>query len=735
MESIFPVYVDHTYEDVEDIFTRYIHKPEDLDLIKKAYLYAEKCHAGQFRKSGQPYIIHLIEVAYILATLQAGPSTLAAGFLHDTIEDCDVTKEDIAENFDDDIAEIVFCLTKIKALSHSRRKDKDFIAEGHRKIFLGMAKDVRVIIIKLADRLHNMRTLEFQTPEKKISISKETIEVYVPIADRLGLSSIKGELEDLCIMYLHPAEYQEIIQYLEHNMKNRKEQVKHLQKKLADMLIPTKIPFEIYSRVKHPSSIYRKIVNKEKTLDEIYDIIALRIITETELNCYEILGLIHSEYRPLPGRFKDYIAVPKPNMYQSLHTTIIDRDSTIMEVQIRTKLMDDVAEGGVAAHWRYKESKTYDPKKEQKEIMEKLHWFSDFVSISNQDEDALEYMNTLQQEIFGKNIYCFTPHGKVIDLPIGATPLDFAYKIHSKVGDQAVGAKVNNVLVPLSTVLKTGDVVEIKTSTSSSGPNEGWMKLVVTTQAKSHIRKFLMKKNADYLRDTNIQKGKDSVTELFREYGVNEQGMLRYLNEKVCNNFNCKNVDELFIQVANKTVLPSNIVNFIELKREDPLDDMIKKSVSHGKKIPLSNQAVLVKGQTNVLCSLSNCCTPIPGDRIVGYITQGKGVKVHRADCPNILNETTRLIEVEWNPNYVSASCPVELRVKATDRDNLVIDTLNLLAQNKITCSKLITKLHQETGTVSIQITINVRDLDDLTNIKNQLINIPNVYAVERLTH
>ena len=736
MESIFPVYVDHTYQDVEDLFTRYIHKPEDLDLVKRAYLYAEKCHKGQFRKSGQPYIIHLIEVAYILASLQAGPSTLSAGFLHDTIEDCDVTKEDIAENFDEDIAEIVFCLTKINALSHSRRKDKDFIAEGHRKIFLGMAKDVRVIIIKLADRLHNMRTLEFQTPEKKISISKETIEVYVPIADRLGLSSIKGELEDLCIMYLHPTEYQEIVQYLEHNMKNRKEQIKHLQKKLADMLIPTNIPFEISSRVKHPSSIYRKIVNKEKTLDEIYDIIALRIITETELNCYEILGMIHSEYRPLPGRFKDYIAVPKPNMYQSLHTTIIDRDSTIMEVQIRTKQMDDVAEGGVAAHWRYKESKTYDPKKEQKEIMEKLHWFSDFVSISNQDEDALEYMNTLQQEIFGKNIYCFTPHGKVIDLPIGATPLDFAYKIHSKVGDQAIGAKVNNVLVPLSTVLKTGDVVEIKTSVSSSGPNEGWLKLVVTTQAKSHIRKFLMKKNADYLRDTNIQKGKESVQELFREYGVNEQGMIKLITEKVCNNFSCKNIDELFIAVANKAVIPSQIVNFIDLKKEDdPLDTMIKKSVNHGKKIPLSSQAVLVKGQSNVLCNLSNCCTPIPGDKIVGYITQGKGVKVHRADCPNILNETSRLIEVEWNPNYEASSCPVEVRVKATDRDNLVIDVLNLLAQNKITCSKLITKLHQETGTVSIQVTINVRDLDDLTNIKNQLINVPNVYAVERLTH
>lgn len=539
--------VNHTYQDVEDKFSNYIHNPDDVHLIESAYRFAEEKHRGQFRKSGDSYITHLIEVAYILATLQAGPSTISAGFLHDTIEDCDVTKEEISEKFGPDIAEIVFCLTKIKALSHNRRHDKDFVAEGHRKIFLGMAKDVRVIIIKLADRLHNMRTLEFQTPEKKISISKETLDVYVPIADRLGLSSIKGELEDLCIMYLHPEEYREIIAYLDSNMKHREEEIRHLQKKIADMLIPTKIPFEISSRVKHPSSIYKKLVSKEKTLDQIYDIIALRIITKTELNCYEILGLIHSEYKPLPGRFKDYIAVPKPNMYQSLHTTIIDRDSTILEVQIRTYEMDEIAEGGVAAHWRYKESKTYDPKEEQKEIMEKLHWFSDFVSISNEDEPAREYMNTLQKEIFGSNIYCFTPHGKVIDLPSGATPLDFAYKVHSKVGDQAVGALVNNVLVALNTELKTGDVVEIRTNSQSKGPNEGWLKIVKTNQARSHIRKFLMRKNADFLRATNIQKGKDSLSEQFREFGINEQKMMSFLTDEVLEHFQVASTDELFI--------------------------------------------------------------------------------------------------------------------------------------------------------------------------------------------
>lgn len=726
--------VNHTYQDVEDKFSNYIHKPDDVHLIESAYRFAEEKHRGQFRKSGDSYITHLIEVAYILATLQAGPSTISAGFLHDTIEDCDVTKEEISEKFGPDIAEIVFCLTKIKALSHNRRHDKDFVAEGHRKIFLGMAKDVRVIIIKLADRLHNMRTLEFQTPEKKISISKETLDVYVPIADRLGLSSIKGELEDLCIMYLHPEEYREIIAYLDSNMKHREEEIRHLQKKIADMLIPTKIPFEISSRVKHPSSIYKKLVSKEKTLDQIYDIIALRIITKTELNCYEILGMIHSEYKPLPGRFKDYIAVPKPNMYQSLHTTIIDRDSTILEVQIRTYEMDEIAEGGVAAHWRYKESKTYDPKEEQKEIMEKLHWFSDFVSISNEDEPAREYMNTLQKEIFGSNIYCFTPHGKVIDLPSGATPLDFAYKVHSKVGDQAVGALVNNVLVALNTELKTGDVVEIRTNSQSKGPNEGWLKIVKTNQARSHIRKFLMRKNADFLRATNIQKGKDSLSEQFREFGINEQKMMSYLTDEVLEHFQVASTDELFIAVSTKNLAPSAITAFLNIRKETYVENVIKKSVN-SKRSALSNQAVLVKGENNVLCTLGNCCSPIPGDAIIGYITQGKGIKVHRKDCPNIQRERARLIEVAWNPNYRASSCPVEIIIRSTDRESIVVDVLNLLAQNKVNCSKILSKKHPETATISIQLTINVADTDHLNEIRNAIINVPNVYSVERVTH
>ena len=724
----------HSYEDVKELYSHYIHNTKDIELIDQAYKYADEKHAGQLRKSGDPYITHLIEVAYILASLQAGPSTIAAGLLHDTIEDCEVTKEELSSVFGDDIAEMVFCLTKIKALSHKRRQDKDFVAEGHRKIFLGMAKDIRVILIKLADRLHNMRTLEFQTPEKKIRIAKETLEVYCPIADRLGLNSIKGELEDLCLMYLNPEKWNEIQDYLNKNLSNRETEIKKLQKKIADIILKTDIPFEISARVKHPYSIYKKLISKEYTFDQIYDIMALRIITETELNCYEILGIIHTEFKPLPGRFKDYIAVPKPNMYQSLHTTIIDNDGIILEVQIRTKQMDEIAEGGVAAHWRYKEGEKYDPKKEQKEVMEKLHWFSEFVSMSNKEDDATEYMNTLMKDIFEANIYCFTPHGKVIDLPTGSTPLDFAYKVHTKVGDSAVGAIVNNTLVPLSTELKTGDVVEIKTSKTSNGPNEGWLKIVKTNQAKSHIRKYLLKKNADFLRETNITKGKESLCEHFKDFDINEQKMETLITQEILNHFDCTTLEDLYISVATKNTQPSDVTKELGLKKEDYIETLVKKNTN--REIgPISNQAVLVKGTPNILCSLSSCCSPIPGDNIIGYISKGKGVKIHRADCKNVLKQPSRTIDVEWNPSATFINCPVELQIKASDRENLLMDILNTLSQLKVVSTKINAKSHPQTLTSTINVTILVSDAIRLRNIISSLVNVDGVYSIERATH
>ena len=728
-------YIEHTIEDVENLYTQYIHNKDDLDLIRRSFEYALEKHEGQFRKSGQPYIIHAIEVAYLVCQLQGGPTTIAAAFLHDTIEDCGVTQQDLIKEFNEDVAEIVFSLTKIKALSHQRRHDKDFVAEGHRKIFLGMAKDIRVIIIKLCDRLHNMRTLDFQTPEKKIRISRETLEVYAPIADRLGLNEIKGELQDLCLKYLEPNDYLEIQEFLNTKVKYREESIHKLEKKIADMLLPTKIPFEIKARVKRPYSIWKKLREKQLTFETIYDIVALRIITQTELNCYEILGLIHSEYSPLPGRFKDYVAVPKPNMYQSLHTTIIDRDSSIIEIQIRTKEMDIIAENGVAAHWRYKENSKYDPKKEQLEIMEKLHWFSDFVAMSNENEDSREYMDSLQKDIFEANIYCFTPHGKVIDLPNGATPLDFAFKVHTKVGERAIGAMVNNQLVPLGHKLKTGDVVEIKTS-QNANINRGWLNIVTTNSAKNIIKKYLAKQNADFIKENNIQKGRDSLVEVFKDNGITEQKMDQLINQEVLKIFNLETSDDLFLQIASRTILPSVILDKLGLRQESTIDSFIKKNTS-SKKSNFSNQSVLVKGTPNILCTLSPCCSPIPGDNIVGYVSQGKGIKVHRKDCPNVSREKekNRLIEVEWNPACKETMVPVQVVVRASDRDSLLVDILNLLSQLKIPCNKIMAKSHRATFTSTITMTIQIKNLVEYRDVRDSLINIGGVYQVERVTH
>ena len=728
-------FTEHTFQDVENLFTQYIHNKDDLELIRHSFQYASEKHEGQFRKSGQPYIIHAIEVGYLVCQLQGGPTTIAAAFLHDTIEDCGVTQADLAKEFNEEVAEIVFSLTKIKALSHQRRHDKDFVAEGHRKIFLGMAKDIRVIIIKLCDRLHNMRTLDFQTPEKKIRISKETLEVYAPIADRLGLNEIKGELQDLCLKYLEPHDYEEIQEFLNTKVRYREESILKLKKKIADMLLPTKIPFDIKARVKRPYSIWKKTKDKNLSIESIYDIVALRIITETELNCYEILGLIHSEYSPLPGRFKDYVAVPKPNMYQSLHTTIIDRDSSIIEIQIRTKDMDIIAENGVAAHWRYKEGTKYDAKKEQLEIMEKLHWFSDFVAMSNENEDSREYMDSLTKDIFEANIYCFTPHGKVIDLPNGATPLDFAFKVHTKVGERAVGALVNNQLVPLGHKLKTGDVVEIKTS-QNPNINRGWLNIVVTNSAKNLIKKFLAKQNADFIRENNIQKGRDSLIEVFKDNGINEQKMDQLLQNEAVKIFNVNSVDDIFLQVVARTILPSVIIEKLGVRQETTMDSFIKKNTS-SKKSNFTNQSVLVKGTPNILCTLSPCCSPIPGDPIVGYVSQGKGIKVHRKDCPNVgrEKEKNRLIEVEWNPQCKETTAPVQVVVKATDRDSLLVDVLNLLSQMKIPCNKIMAKSHNATLTSTITMTLQIKNVSQYRDVRDSLINIAGVYAVERVIH
>ncbi len=724
----------HTFSDVKEIYFAYIHDEKDRKMIENAYNFVKKKHDGIFRKSGEPYLQHLIEVAYIVASLQGGPTTIAAAFLHDVVEDTDTSIEDIKHMFGEDCARIVDALTKIQRLKLSHRTEEEFAAEDHKKIFLGMAKDVRVIIIKLADRLHNMRTVKALRPERQHALAKETLEVFAPIAHRLGIYRIESELEDLSLEIEKPAEYKMIATELNQKIKNRTRALNNLKKKIADILIAQNIKFEIESRIKSIYSIYKKMYLKGHTFDEIYDFLALRIITETELNCYEILGLIHANFKPIPGRFKDYIAMPKPNMYQSLHTSIIAGDGNIFEVQIRTKEMDEIAETGVAAHWRYKEGSHYSPKQEQHEIEEKLHWFRDFLHINHQTQDksATEYMESLSKDIFEANVYVFTPKGKVIDLPNGSTPLDLAYKIHTKVGDSAVGALVNNNLVPLNTVLKTGDIVEIKTSKTSPGPNESWLNIVKTSSAKSHIKKFLQKKNASFLREDKIRQGKQVAVEFFKERGLDEKETINLLStEKVLENYQVSTIDDLFVGIASHNPNPGQIADFLGIKKK--ADTEIK--FSKKENFDDDNCPVTVDGQTGLKITLGNCCTPIPGDSIIGFVTKGNGITVHRINCPNVSGLTSRLIDVHWKENLGIKSYPVDISIECLDRQNLVADILNTFNSNKIKCTEMTAKMHPDSSHTTVFAQIYVSDANVLSHIVDVLKSMKDVYEVKRVIH
>lgn len=724
----------YTFDDVKNVYSKYIHNPEELDKIYQAYLFASEKHKNQVRKSGDPYIVHLLGVARILSELNTGPTTIIAGLLHDTIEDTDTTEEEITEKFGKEVCYLVQGVTKVTRLSDYH--NVDFEAESHRKIFIAMAKDIRVIIIKLADRLHNMRTLQFQPPEKQKKIAKETRDVYAPIAHRLGLSQVKTELEDLSLFYLEREKFEEIENLLSRQSTNMKNAIDVLKNKIVEILTPTNILFEITSRVKSIYSIYKKMYVKGKAFDDIYDIMALRIITETEMNCYELLGYIHANFKPIPGRFKDYIAMPKPNMYQSLHTTIVTGDGHTFEIQIRTKKMDEIAEEGVAAHWRYKENKKYDAKTEQQEIEEQLHWFRDFVSVTNeiQDGNAKEYVEALQHDIFDANVYVFTPKGKVVTLSNGSTPIDFAYKIHTDVGNTLAGAKVNNQMVPISRVLQTGDVVEIITNKNAT-PNSEWLNMATSSIAKSHIRKFLMKQNSDFIRQDNIQKGRNSLAVSFRERKI-KANIDKIMTKKLFEHFNVENADELYLLLNSKTIMPLNIIEYLGLERsqEETLDDL-KNNVNKRNVNRNIQDAVTLENGDRSLISLASCCTPIPGDDIIGYITKGNGIKVHRVSCPNVCQEHNRLIPVIWNPNAEKKDYPVDISIECYDRNNLLIDVLNCFSQIKVQVYKVNAKYHASNNTTTISVTVMVKDVAYLNTLTQQLLNINSVYDIRRVIH
>lgn len=719
-------------EELEEKLKLYITDPEDFNLIKKAYEFALEKHKGQKRASGEDYIIHPIEVAKILADLEVSPEVVVAGFLHDIVEDCNVTLDQIRELFGDDIAYLVESLTKIKRISTLTLEDLD--NQNYRKLFIAMAKDVRVIIVKLADRLHNMRTLAYLTKEKQTRIAQATLDIYAPIAHRLGLSKIKSELENLSLFYLEPEKYEYISSRLNATEKERQSSVQMMIESLHKLLKENNMDFMIYGRAKQIYSIYRKM-EKGKSFDELYDLLALRVITDTDVQCYEVLGYIHATYRPIPGRFKDYIAMPKPNMYQALHTTIVGEGGYIFEIQIKTKKMEEVAESGVAAHWKYKEGIKGNDRHLQNEIEEKLHWFRDFVSMADEeDQNAKEYVENLKKDIFEANVYVLTPRGLVIDLPSGSTPIDFAYKVHTKVGDSAVGAVVNGQLVPLSTPLKTGDVVEIKTSKQHSYPSEGWLEFVKTSQAKNRIKKALLKRNIEENKDELIEHGHDLLFEELKDRGINEKDALKIIEqEKILSSYGYKTLEDFYFAISNKIVSPITIASKIKQKREGEKNVLDFSKNKKKSQLVKNRFGISISGNSDMMLTLSQCCSPIPGDEIVGYISKGKGIKIHRKDCSMIKNEKKRLIEASWTEEaYTSSMHPVDLIIQANDRANLLVDIMNVFSQNKISVIEISATSHKQELTATLFASILVKDASHLQSICNVLSNINNVYDVKR---
>ena len=725
-----------TFDDIMNEVKKYMVKPENIDLITRAYEFANKMHEGQFRKSGEPYVIHVIQVGYILATLRCGPQTIAAGLLHDVIEDCETSDEEVKAMFGEDVLNLVESVTKIGNIEF--RDEKEYQAANHRKIFIAMAKDVRVILIKLVDRLHNMRTLQYMTEEKQQRIAAETLEVYAPIAHRLGISEIKNELEDLSFMYLNKEKYYEIAHLVQVRKAERDEQVKLMINDISALLDEHHIQYRIFGRSKHLYSIYKKMTNKHKRFEEILDLLAIRIITDNETSCYEILGYIHATYRPIPGRFKDYIAMPKMNMYQSLHTTIVADEGHIFEVQIRTEEMDAIAEKGIAAHWRYKESLNGGKEVPQKEIEEQLAWLKEFSVMTGEgvSEDAMEYMNLLQKDIFEANVYVMSPKGRVIALPNGSTPIDFAYRIHTEIGHKTIGASVNGGIVPLNYVLKTGDVVSIRTSSQSAGPSEDWLKIVKSTHARNKIRQFFIKQENDR-KQADVDKGREMLSDELVKRNLDPA---LYMDKKhleaLVSNLTYASPNDMYYAIATKSLSASMCVERMLTHKTSTMgnDDLVKmfNRQETKRRNPLNKTGVKVAGIDSILVSLAACCNPVPGDAIVGYISKGQGVKVHRADCPNIANET-RLIDVEWEDVIDNKEYEAKLVVHSTDRNYLLSDIVTVVSQCKAGLLHVDSKVDDDKVTATTKMSVVVKDKEHLRNLIANLRKINSVRTVERV--
>ena len=732
---------EELYSRLIDKIKRYHPSAGDLSAIDKAYNFAKKSHGDQKRKSGEPYIIHPIHTALILADLELDKESIMAGLLHDVMEDTKVTREQMISEFGEEVTDLVDGVTKLTKLDYDADKVEKQ-AENLRKMFLAMAKDIRVILIKLADRLHNMRTLQYMTPEKQKEKSKETMEIYAPIADRLGISKIKIELDDLALRYLEPEKYKDLVDGVHLRLEHREEFMSQLIAEVAGYIEKTGIKATIDGRVKHYFSIYKKMVNQHKTLDQIYDVFAIRIIVDTVMECYGALGVIHEKYTPVPGRFKDYIAMPKQNMYQSLHTTLIGPNGQPFEIQIRTMEMHKTAEYGIAAHWKYKENITGEGDNEE----QKISWLRQILEWQRDLSDNHEFLNLLKDDLnmFSENVYCFTPNGDLKSLPNGSTPIDFAYSIHSAVGNKMVGARVNGKMVNIDYKIQNGDQVEVVTSNNSNGPSMDWLKIVKSTQAKNKINQWFKLQN----KEENIIKGKELIDKYCKSKGIVLQDILKpeYM-EKVRLKYSYKDWNSLVAsvghgglkegQIVNKLVEEYNKTHRKEITDQDVLNSTIGEKAEN--KTHTSKSGIIVEGMDDVAVRFSKCCSPVPGDEIIGFVTRGRGVSIHRTDCINIINlpdfERGRLIEASWaaDEGKQDGKYMTEIVIYAHNRVGILTDLSKIFTEKNIDVNSINSRTSKsEIATISMSFAI--QGTEELNSLISRIRQIDSIIDIERTT-
>ncbi len=734
---------DILYRELIESVRKY-HPSADISLIEKAYNVANSAHEGQVRKSGEPYIIHPLCVAIILAELELDKETIVAGLLHDVVEDTIMTTEEIVAEFSEEVSLLVDGVTKLGQLSYSLDK-VEVQAENLRKMFLAMAKDIRVILIKLADRLHNMRTLKYMRPDKQKEKARETMDIYAPIAQRLGISKIKIELDDLSLKYLEPEVYYDLVEKINLKKSERVQFVEDIVEEVRTQILNAGIEAKIDGRIKHFFSIYKKMVNQDKNLEQIYDLFAVRIIVETVKDCYAALGIIHELYKPIPGRFKDYIAMPKPNMYQSLHTTLIGPNGHPFEIQIRTFEMHRTAEYGIAAHWKYKEAS--DGKHVEEQEAAKLTWLRQILEWQKDMSDNKEFMSLLKSDfdMFSENVYCFTPSGDVKNLPNGSTPIDFAFSIHSAVGNKMVGARVNGKLVTIDYVLQNGDRVEILTSHNSKGPSRDWLSIVKSTQAKSKINQWF--KNE--LKDDNIVKGKEMLIQYCKVKSISLNDIMKpeYMTI-IMRKYGFKDWDSVHAAIGHGGLKEGQVINklvegYDKTHKKAVTDDKVLENISESKekiRVVKSKGGIVVKGIHDVAVRFSKCCSPVPGDEIIGFITRGRGVSIHRTDCVNVINltdsERVRLIDADWQQSENASNSEMytaEIMIFANNRTGILVDISKIFTETKTDVTSMNCRTSKQ-GTASISIAFEIHGRDELNRIIDKLRRVESILDIERTT-